>query len=71
MPGGLGFVGGGTPPPSPAFPPAKPQAGFGSPSASKSGLSLGAVLLQGAQGRDVCCLQFFITVLAVFCFTLS
>ncbi|XP_054266270.1 calcium/calmodulin-dependent protein kinase type II alpha chain isoform X2 [Macrosteles quadrilineatus] len=48
-----GFVGGGaTPPPSPAsFPPTKPSAVFGSPSASKSGLTLGSVLLQGAQAR--------------------
>lgn len=49
----VGFVGGGTPPPSPAFAPAK-ISGFGSPSATKPGLSLGAVLLQGAQGR-LCC----------------
>ncbi|XP_046667366.1 calcium/calmodulin-dependent protein kinase type II alpha chain isoform X9 [Homalodisca vitripennis] len=48
-----GFVGGGTtPPPSPAsFPPTKPQPGFSSPPASKSALSLGTVLLQGAQAR--------------------
>uniref|UniRef100_A0A1B6FNB6 Calcium/calmodulin-dependent protein kinase II association-domain domain-containing protein n=1 Tax=Cuerna arida TaxID=1464854 RepID=A0A1B6FNB6_9HEMI len=47
------FVGGGTtPPPSPAsFPPTKTQPGFSSPPASKSALSLGAVLLQGAQAR--------------------
>lgn len=51
--GDVGFVGGGTPPPSPAFVPVK-ISGFGSPSATKPGLSLGAVLLQGAQGR-LCC----------------
>lgn len=52
-------MGGGTPPPSPAFTPAK-ISGFGSPSATKPGLSLGAVLLQGAQGRwcCVCRVQF-------------
>lgn len=61
---GLGFVGGGTPPPSPA--PSKPQASFGSPSGSKSGLSLGAVLLQGAQGRLV--LEFRLTIVKCFAF---
>ncbi|XP_072154314.1 calcium/calmodulin-dependent protein kinase type II alpha chain isoform X4 [Bemisia tabaci] len=41
---------GSTPPPSPALTTKAPVAVFGSPSSSKTGLNLGAALLQGVQG---------------------